>query len=77
MVLGQKDETPEEREGQFRLSGSLHLFAVSGRHLAIFASLAFACLRLLRVPQRLAAALVIPFLFYYAILTMVGNELAP
>ena len=39
MVLGARDETPDEIEEQFQQTGTLHLFAVSGLNVAIVAQL--------------------------------------
>src|SRR5690606_35502239 len=37
MSLGLRENTPEEWEQFFRLSGTMHLFAVSGMHVGIVA----------------------------------------
>src|SRR5215217_5887606 len=39
MVLGVRDQTPDEIEEQFQQTGTLHLFAVSGLNVAIVAQL--------------------------------------
>ncbi len=69
MVLGARDETPDEIEEQFQQTGTLHLFAVSGLNVAIVAQLLWIIAIAVRVPRRWAIALIIPALFFYAAIT--------
>ena len=69
MVLGARDETPDEIEEQFQQTGTLHLFAVSGLNVAIVAQLLWIIASAARVPRRWAIALIIPALFFYAAIT--------
>lgn len=69
MVLGARDETPDEIEEQFQQTGTLHLFAVSGLNVAIVAQLLWIIASAVRVPRRWAIALIIPALFFYAAIT--------
>ncbi len=69
MVLGVRDQTPEEVEEQFQQTGTLHLFAVSGLNVAIVAQLLWMILSAARVPRRWAIAVIIPALFFYAAVT--------
>lgn len=69
MVLGVRDQTPDEIEEQFQQTGTLHLFAVSGLNVAIVAQLLWMILSAARVPKRWAIALIIPSLFFYAAVT--------
>lgn len=69
MVLGVRDQTPDEIQEQFQETGTLHLFAVSGLNVAILAQLLWMILRGARVPRRWAIALIIPALFFYAAVT--------
>ena len=69
MVLGARDETPDEIEEQFQQTGTLHLFAVSGLNVAIVAQLLWIIAIAARVPRRWAIALIIPALFFYAAIT--------
>ncbi len=69
MVLGVRDETPEEIEEQFQQTGTLHLFAVSGLNVAIVAQLLWMLASAARVPRRWAIGLIIPALFFYAAVT--------
>ena len=69
MVLGARDETPDEIEEQFQQTGTLHLFAVSGLNVAIVAQLLWIIAIAVRLPRRWAIALIIPALFFYAAIT--------
>lgn len=69
MVLGVRDDTPEEIEERFQQTGTLHLFAVSGLNVAIVAHLLWIVATMLRVPRRWAIGLIIPALFFYAAVT--------
>lgn len=69
MVLGAREDTPEAIEEQFRLSGSLHIFAVSGLHIGLFGLIIWHLLKLVRVPRRIAIWLIIPAILFYAIVT--------
>ena len=69
MVLGARDETPDEIEEQFQQTGTLHLFAVSGLNVAIVAHLLWIIAVAARIPRRWAIALIIPALFFYAAIT--------
>jgi len=69
MVLGAREDTPEHIEEQFRLSGAMHVFAVSGLHVGIFGAILWWILRGLRVPRRWAILVLIPAILFYAVVT--------
>lgn len=69
MVLGSREDTPEQIEEQFRLSGAMHVFAVSGLHVGIFGAILWGILRWLRVPKRRAILIIIPAILFYATVT--------
>ncbi len=69
MVLGAHEDTPEAIEEQFRLSGALHIFAVSGLHIGLFGLIAWQLLKLFRIPRRTAVWLIIPAILFYAVVT--------
>ncbi len=69
MVLGAREDTPEAIEEQFRNSGALHIFAVSGLHIGLFGLIIWQLLKLFRVPRRVAVWLIIPAIIFYAIVT--------
>jgi len=69
MALGARESSPEELEELFRLSGTLHLFAVSGMHVGIVAGLLVGLASLLGLPRHSAVIIVIPLVLFYAVLT--------
>jgi competence protein ComEC len=69
MALGLRHETPNDIEDPFQQTGTLHLFAVAGLHVGIIAQLLWILASLLRLPRTLAAALIIPSLFFYSAIT--------
>ncbi len=69
MTLGLRHETKDDIEEPFQQTGTLHLFAVAGLHVGIIAQLLWIVARLLRLPRKWAATLIIPFLFFYAAVT--------
>jgi ComEC/Rec2-related protein len=69
MALGLRHETPDDIEEPFQQTGTLHLFAVSGLNVAIVAQLLWILALLLRLPRKAAAALIIPCLFFYSVIT--------
>ena len=69
MALGARESSPEELEELFRISGTLHLFAVSGMNVAIIAGLFLGFALLFRIPRHYAVIIVIPFVLFYALLT--------
>ncbi len=69
MALGLRHESPNDVEEPFQQTGTLHLFSVSGLHVAIIAQLLWILASLVRLPRLAAAALIIPCLFFYAAIT--------
>jgi len=53
MVLGLRDETPEELEDLFSRTGTLHLFAISGLHVGLLCVIAIQVLRPLGLGRRI------------------------
>jgi len=69
MTLGARENSPGELEELFRISGTLHLFAVSGMHVGVVAGLLLAVALALRLPRHYAVLVVIPCVLFYAVLT--------
>lgn len=69
MVLGMKGETSEDVQEQFRKTGTLHLFAVSGLNVAMLGCIIWTLLKPLRIGRAGAALLIIPLLCFYALVT--------
>lgn len=51
MTLGRKSALDEQMKSDFVLSGTMHLFAISGLHVGMLAGIIFLLMRLLRVPD--------------------------
>jgi competence protein ComEC len=69
MVLGSRAETPPEVEDLFRKTGTMHLFAVSGLNVAMFALIAWGVLKTCGLRRRAATPLLIALVLFYATLT--------
>lgn len=50
MLLGQQQELTDEQKGGFRETGTMHLFSVSGLHIAVIAAVITGLLTLVRLP---------------------------
>jgi len=51
MLLGQQNELSAEQEDAYRQSGTMHVFSISGLHIAAIAGGLYALLALLRLPR--------------------------
>ena len=69
IVLGLRQQAPEDIEEPFQQTGTLHLFAVAGLHIGIVATLLWMLATLARLSRKTAAVIIIPLLFFYAAVT--------
>ena len=69
MLLGMREQLGFDRRAAFMVTGTAHLFAVSGLHVGILAAALFGMFRLLFVPRRAALALVVAACLLYALVT--------
>lgn len=69
MTLGDTEDVPVSVREDFQLSGTLHVFSVSGLHIAMLAVIVWQVVRLLRLPRGLQCAVVILLIFFYALVT--------
>jgi competence protein ComEC len=69
MVLGTKEEAPDQLLQDFRYSGTMHIFAVSGLHVGMIGLILMELFKSVRAPRRVAALLVIIALIFYAFVT--------
>jgi competence protein ComEC len=69
MVLGLRHQNPEDIEEPFQQTGTLHLFAVAGLHVGIVARLLWIVATVAQLRRKLAIALIIPALLFYATIT--------
>jgi competence protein ComEC len=65
MVLGWRTALTQEVAETFVQSGTLHLFAISGLHIALIAGVMVTLLRVLQVPRRACGLIVVPLLWFY------------
>ena len=69
MVLGATSDIPDTLQDQFRETGTFHLFSVSGLHVGMIALILWQALRLAGAGRRTAVMVIIPALFFYALVT--------
>jgi competence protein ComEC len=65
IVIGDIPPNADELIAAFRNSGTLHIFSVSGMHVAMVASIGWCLLRWLGVPRRWAVLVLLPCVFGY------------
>jgi len=69
ILLGDRDQIPREVKQKFVDTGTVHVLAISGLHVAFMAFLFFVVFSLFRIPKRVTHILVILILITYAIMT--------
>ncbi|MGN0835082.1 MAG: ComEC/Rec2 family competence protein [Candidatus Spyradosoma sp.] len=69
MLLGERSLLTREQRDDFVLSGTTHIFAVSGLHVSLFAALIFAACSRARVPFWITAAATAGVTWFYVRLT--------
>lgn len=65
MTLGWKTGLTSEVYEPFMLSGTMHVFAISGLHIALIAAMLVAVLRVVRIPRQWCGLIVIPLIWFY------------
>ena len=69
MVLGWKTALTNEVSEPFMRSGTMHIFAISGLHIALIAGILLALFRLVNLPRGVCGAVVIPLIWFYTAAT--------
>ncbi len=69
VVLGERADVPWQVSESFRLSGTMHIFAVSGLHVGLLGLLIFELLKAFGLPRRAAIIGVIVGVVFYAFIT--------
>lgn len=69
MSLGWKTALTGEVNEPFMKSGTMHIFAISGLHIALIAGILVSLLRVLRVPRVWCGLVVIPLIWFYTAAT--------
>ncbi|NOS72751.1 MAG: DUF4131 domain-containing protein [Verrucomicrobia bacterium] len=65
MTLGWKTALTDEVSEPFMRSGTMHIFAISGLHIALIAAILVGVLRVVRVPRMACGFVVIPLIWFY------------
>lgn len=69
LLLGEQKLIPPDQEKDFMLTGTMHIFAVSGLHISFFAVLCFWIFSKIRFPYLIAASLTLVITWFYVQLT--------
>ena len=69
VCLGVTEHAPEGFTDDFRFTGTMHLFAVSGLHVGMLAVIFWFVLKAVRIPRTWAVILIVPMLFFYVLVT--------
>ena len=69
MTLGWKTALSGDVPEPFMRSGTMHVFAISGLHIALIAGLLVALFRVLKIPRGVCAWVVVPLIWFYTIVT--------
>jgi competence protein ComEC len=69
MVLGWTTALTNEVSAPFMRSGTMHIFAISGLHIALIAGILVHLLRVLRIPRAACGLLVVPAIWFYTAAT--------
>ena len=65
MTLGWKTALNGEIAEPFMRSGTMHIFAISGLHIALIAGILVSVLRVVQVPRMICGFIVIPLIWFY------------
>lgn len=69
MLLGTRSNLPDDVREAFKVSGTMHVLAISGLHVAILAGLLWAVCRAVGLPRRRSILLVLAGIMFYAAIT--------
>ena len=69
MVLGWKTALTSEVSQPFMRSGTMHIFAISGLHIALISGILLALFRLVNLPRSFCGLVVIPLIWFYTAAT--------
>ena len=69
MLLGQKAALDADQKDRFRMTGTMHLFAISGLHIGVVAAVLAQALLLFRIPRAVAPLIGLPLLYVYVEVT--------
>jgi competence protein ComEC len=69
MLLGQKAQLTPEQKDRFKITGTMHLFAISGLHIGVIATVIWQMLLLCRLPSNITPFIGLPLLYFYVEVT--------
>lgn len=69
MLLGRTAELSDAQTDRFRMTGTMHFFAISGLHIGVIATVLAQFLILVRVPRKLSPFIGLPLLYLYVEIT--------
>lgn len=69
MTLGCRTALTDEVSAPFMYTGTMHIFAISGLHIALMAGTLVAVLRVLQVPRAATGLIALPLLWFYTAAT--------
>lgn len=69
MLLGRKIELSKTQLERYRMTGTMHFFAISGLHIGVIATVIAQFLLLIRVPRTVAPWIGLPLLYLYVEIT--------
>ena len=69
VALGSQEQEIADFVDDFKLTGTMHLFAVSGLHVGMLAVIIWFFLKMLRLPRWSSVLVTIPLLFFYVAIT--------
>ncbi|MDA1274039.1 MAG: ComEC/Rec2 family competence protein [Verrucomicrobia bacterium] len=69
MVLGWRSDFTDEISEPFMRSGTLHIFAISGLHIALITGILIRLLRVLQLPRAISGLILVPALWFYVFVT--------
>ena len=69
MTLGQKTVLSDEVSEPFMRSGTMHIFAISGLHIALIAGILLGLLRVIQLPRAVCGLIVLPLIWFYTAAT--------
>jgi competence protein ComEC len=69
MLLGRKAELSDDQSDRFRMTGTMHFFAISGLHIGVIATVIAQFLLLIRIPRKVSPFIGLPLLFLYVQIT--------
>jgi competence protein ComEC len=69
MTLGQKTVLTDDVSEPFMRSGTMHIFAISGLHIALIAGILLGLLRVAQLPRAVCGLIVLPLIWFYTAAT--------